>query len=520
MNGKRYVLSLFYLFSFLIISSLVTLGAKDFDIYHRDISNYKQLRIADDQDLLNHSSQTRGIIDFDQYVTYPTGSWPEVVAIGDVNNDNLNDVVIGTSFYFDSLNDYKIFVFAQNAAGELDPPVKYDGGDITSIDIDDLNNDILLDVVIGFGDSIGVFFQDISGVLQPKVAYHSGNDVDGVKIADFNNDNLMDIVSCHWNDSFIKVFTQEPYGIFDSTVTYSINQGGYDEIDAGDVTDDGLDDVIFMRGQLYANENIAIFEQDITGLLKLPVFYDLGNINTSGVAVGDVNSDAKKDVLVTHGGNQPSATVSVWLQDTSGTLIDPPTSYPCYDIPEPIEIADFDLDNRNDVVIANGGWIAVSVYQQNALGEFDPYVNFSIPYASHYQPQGLAVGDINNDTKPDIAIADYNNGLVILRNNSTVTGIKNPQRDAIERATFYLKKNLPNPFSQSVNIRFELRYTTYVYLKVYNAIGQEVARLVDETLPSGKHTRIFHSKGLQNGFYYIHLRVGEFSQIEKCLLIK
>src|SRR5262249_51154135 len=39
-----------------------------------------------------------------------------------------------------------------------------------------------------------------------------------------------------------------------------------------------------------------------------------------------------------------------------------------------------------------------------------------IPYASSYNPHGLAVGDINSDGMPDAVLADYNHGLIVLTN--------------------------------------------------------------------------------------------------------
>lgn len=521
MNSRDFLMLTAVLFAILMFLEVSTLASGELDVYGRDISQHEKYPAMNCSDSPpQKAEQPRGVINFDPYVIYPTGSWPEVVAIGEINNDNLNDVVLGTSYCGDTLNDYKIFVFAQNLSGELDPPVKYDGGDIRAIDIGDLNSDTLQDVIIGYDDSIGIFFQDISGTLQPMTTYYSGNDVDGVKIGDFNNDNLMDIVVCHWNSDFIRVFIQEAYGVFDSTVTYPINQGGYDEIDVGDVTGDGLDDVIFMRGQLYANENIAVFAQYSTGLLMPPVFYDLGNINTHGVAVGDVNDDLKNDVLVTHGGNQPSATVSVWLQDTSGTLLDPPVNYSCYDCPEPIEIADFDIDGRNDVVVGNGGWMAISVYQQNTGGGFDPYINFSIPYASYYQPQGLAVRDINDDSKPDIAIADYNNGLVVLRNTSTVSVKERPGQTQAAARDFALLQNCPNPFNTTTAVRFNLVCVCNITLKVHNIAGQEVATLVDGKLQPGEHNVVFDAKSLGSGVYYYRLQAGTFVKTKRCLLVR
>ena len=56
---------------------------------------------------------------------FPVGSFPEAVAIGDMNHDGRNDVVLLTSFYFDPVNDYHLFVFLQNELGGLDAPVSY-----------------------------------------------------------------------------------------------------------------------------------------------------------------------------------------------------------------------------------------------------------------------------------------------------------------------------------------------------------------------------------------------------------
>jgi hypothetical protein len=59
------------------------------------------------------------------------------------------------------------------------------------------------------------------------------------------------------------------------------------------------------------------------------------------------------------------------------------------------------------------------VYLQQANGALGAESLATIPYASHYNPHGLAVGDVNGDGAPDVAVADYNHGLVVLRGTST-----------------------------------------------------------------------------------------------------
>ena len=362
---------------------------------------------------------------FLDYVVIPTGSWPEAVAIGDVNNDGRNDVVLTTSYNNDAANDYKIFVFLQNAAGGLDPPVKYAtscsyGNRPETVAIGDINNDGRNDVVIGCsGSGIEVFLQNNSGTLNSGIFYTS-NDSNKIRIADLNNDGLLDIVGIGWGTNTASVWLQNSSGTLNSPVVYNVTHGGYDDLEVGDVNNDGLTDIIVMSGQ-GLNPNLGVLTQKPNGTFNAPVYYSVSNPVTAntlthGVAVGDINGDHLNDIVVTYGGNSPYANIGVFSQNTSGTL-NPVASYSSLDCPEPIEIADVTGDGRKDIIVLHGGWNAVGIYQQSASGMLQSEKLYPIPYASHYNPHGLAVGDINSSGLKDIVIADYNNGLVILYGN-------------------------------------------------------------------------------------------------------
>ena len=71
-------------------------------------------------------------------------------------------------------------------------------------------------------------------------------------------------------------------------------------------------------------------------------------------------------------------------------------------------MADVDGDGRKDALVTHGGWERLGVYRQFPNGDFLAEELYAIPYASAYEPQGLAVGDINGDGRPDAVIADYN----------------------------------------------------------------------------------------------------------------
>jgi len=364
---------------------------------------------------------------FSPYITIPTGSGPEAVAIGDINSDGRNDVVMTTSYYFDPENDYKLFVFLQNALGILDPPVKYDtSGDYTTrpatVAIGDVNNDGMADVVVGnSGLNIEVFLQNGLGGLDPSQKYVTV-DSDKIRIGDFNNDGLLDVVGIGWGTNTASVFLQNIGGNFNSPDIYSVTHGGWDDLDIGDINNDGLTDIVVMSGQdVYPN--VGALTQTAAGTFNSAVFYDVaGNVLSSGVGVGDVNGDGLKDVVVTYGGNRPDSKIGIFLQNATGTL-DPAISYNSYDIPEPVEIADVNRDGRQDILVAHGGWMALGVYLQSAGGTLASEELYPLPYASHYNPHGLAVGDVNGDDKNDIVIADYNNGLDVLYNQEGIPRI-------------------------------------------------------------------------------------------------
>ncbi len=354
---------------------------------------------------------------FKPYVAYPTGSWPEAVAIGDVNGDGRKDVVLVTSYYVDAAHDYKLFVFLQNASGGIDPPIIYPAGNGKSVAIGDLNGDGRADVVVTASNGIGVFYQNSSHGLDPMVTYASNHqsfsNTYKLKIGDFNHDGRLDVVSIDWGTQSydVDIFYQNASGTFDTPVTYTVTHGGYDDLEVGDINNDGLTDIIVMSGQSLL-PNIGVLIQKPDGSFNSPIYYSVGqNILTQGVGVGDVDGDLLSDIIVTYGGN--AGEIGVFTQNNSGTL-NSVVSHTAYDCPGPVEIADVTGDGKKDIVVAHGGWNALGVYLQNSSGVLQPEELYPIPYATNYNPHGIAVGDINGDGRNDVVIADYNNGLVVL----------------------------------------------------------------------------------------------------------
>lgn len=88
--------------------------------------------------------------------------------------------------------------------------------------------------------------------------------------------------------------------------------------------------------------------------------------------------------------------------------------------------------------------------------------------------------------------------------------------------SFELKQNYPNPFNPFTIINYQLPTAGYVLLKIYDLIGRELAVLVNEYRPAGTYNSQFllGNSQLPSGVYFYQLKVGNFVQTKKMMLIK
>ena len=83
-----------------------------------------------------------------------------------------------------------------------------------------------------------------------------------------------------------------------------------------------------------------------------------------------------------------------------------------------------------------------------------------------------------------------------------------------------LEQNFPNPFNPTTTIGYVLKEKTNAKLILLNAIGEEVAVLVNEEQDKGLHKIDFNANTLASGVYFYRLQAGDFVQTKKMLLLK
>jgi hypothetical protein len=85
---------------------------------------------------------------------------------------------------------------------------------------------------------------------------------------------------------------------------------------------------------------------------------------------------------------------------------------------------------------------------------------------------------------------------------------------------FELLQNYPNPFNPVTSIQYSVGSHQFVSLKVYDALGKEVAVLVNERQPAGNYRVSFEGRNLPSGVYFYKLSAGNFAETRKMLLLR
>lgn len=133
------------------------------------------------------------------------------------------------------------------------------------------------------------------------------------------------------------------------------------------------------------------------------------------------------------------------------------------------------------------------------------------PNTYSYSDRGLNSGTYNYRLKQ----IDFNGNFAYHNlSNEVVIGVP---------ASFELNQNYPNPFNPGTKIDYSIPNDGKVKLIIYDAMGKEVKRLIDNNQSAGYYTIDFNASGLASGIYYYRLEVNgqiNFADTRKMLLLK
>ncbi len=179
----------------------------------------------------------------------------------------------------------------------------------------------------------------------------------------------------------------------------------------GRMNNDGAADLVVADA---STSNVLVHLNNGNGTFAPFVTYSVGRQPVS-VATADFNGDTFDDVAVA---NDSDGTVSVLINNGDGTLADQ-VVYPAGSLLQMLKAADVDGVNGDDLIVADRGGPegGVLVMLNNGDGTFAGAVR----YDTGTEPVSVAVGDLDGDQLPDLAVGDLRSELVILSNAGSGT---------------------------------------------------------------------------------------------------
>jgi FG-GAP-like repeat len=342
------------------------------------------------------------------------GSRPNDIVVGDWNKDGKLDIATCT----DANN---VIILLGNGRNGFTPapgsPINVAAHIIAAGDV---NNDRNIDLALTYHDSFGVVvllgtgdgrFAAAPG--SPFIAYQGTKPHNhGLALNDLNSDGNLDITTSNQDDNSVSVLLGNGRGSFApaSASPFAVGRAPYPHA-IGDVNNDGNLDIVTPN---VGSNNVTVLlgngKGSFTAAAGSPYAVES---RPYYVAIGDMSGDGKPDIITTH---DDINLMSTLLGDGRGGFNLAPNSP--FDLGRrAFKLLAFDVnrDARADLIIGTEASDSVTVLLSNASGGYTPAAGS--PYTAGRNPRA-AIGDANNDGKPDIITANNGSGdITVLSGN-------------------------------------------------------------------------------------------------------
>ncbi|GEM_PF-2076898 len=112
----------------------------------------------------------------------------------------------------------------------------------------------------------------------------------------------------------------------------------------------------------------------------------------------------------------------------------------------------------------------------------------------------------------------FTKGIMLHTTNGGVTGVDGNDVQIVQN--YQLLQNYPNPFNPSTTISFTLPRSSFVTLKVYSVLGQELYTIFSGILSPAVYNFLWRAPALASGIYYYRLQAGEFVETKKMVVLR
>lgn len=248
--------------------------------------------------------------------------------------------------------------------------------------------------------------------------------------------------------------------------------------------------------------------KDLHSINKLVNFVSATDLHLTGLSIGDVDLTGTPIASITTDidGNIRSALYPYKGADEASVVL-------------PVELVSFTAQAENQQVILK--WITASELNNNGF-EVQRGIN-----KTEFATIGFVRGEGTTTNQKEYSYIDreladgkYYYRLKQIDYNGNYEYSKAIEIDVRILDEYTLEQNYPNPFNAVTIIGYVLKENANAKLVLLNAIGEEIAVLVNEEQDKGYHKVEFSAKELSSGVYFYQLRAGDFIETKKMILLK
>ena len=261
-----------------------------------------------------------------------------------------------------------------------------------------------LSVLLGIGDRLASPIQ---------IAVQSRPHPHGVAAGDFNRDRHVDLAVESWAENVLLVLNGNGNGRFaNEALRLPVGRAPYHKLRASDLNNDGADGLVPTNTD---GSSVSVACSDSSASLR-PAKEIAIVASPFAVAIGDVNGDRIRDLVVAHrwGGVDPNRdrlAVLIGSGDCS-FRVSPESPMKAGVSPTDVAVGDVDGDGIDDVAVANMGSNDVSLFLGGRSG-VRPAGGGPLPTGT--APAAIALADLNGDGRADIVTGNTGSRDVSVR---------------------------------------------------------------------------------------------------------
>jgi len=323
--------------------------------------------------------------------TYEVGNTPSSVAIADLNDDGIADMVVA------NYGDSTITILFGAGDGSFGDATNYAVGvNPNSVAIGDFNGDGIADLAVANvnDNTVSILLGSGYGNFDEKTDFDVGSNPYSIAIGDFNGDGKADLAATNCADT-LSISLGNGDGTFGVASSYAVGSFAM-SIAVGDINGDRIADIAVANS---GDNNVSILLGNGTGSFATATNFTVGH-NPNSVVIDDFNKDGKADLAVA---NVNDNTVSILLGNGTGGF-GTATNFAVGRYPYSVVVGDFNGDGNTDLAAGTGGVKSISILLGDGEGSFSPKLDFGI---GRY-PSSVVVGDFNGDGKADMVMTHTN----------------------------------------------------------------------------------------------------------------